>query len=235
MKPVASFLRDVTPPLVWRWGQRARGRLQVANYQGVTTPFNMAALHRGAFADTYDAAYPNDPAFRREPHIRRLRAYFAWMFAELASQVPGDYLAAGVSYGVMPKVISELTLKKTTKTFHLIDALRDDEDCGYCNEPASIAALFAGDPWVRLHVNVIPDVFPIALPDGLAFVQLDTSDEDAELASLPYLIEQLNPGGLLIADAYAWQNFAPRYDEIAARYGAVFFTLPSGQGVLHKR
>lgn len=229
-----GILFDLTPPLLQRLVRRVRGKPSRHIYQGVNTPFDMSALHHGRFASIYDAAYPNDPQLVGNGNVLRLRAYQAYLFAEIAMRARGDYLAAGVSYGVIPKVLYELSLRGSGRTFHLIDPLVDQERVGYCNDPALVSKLLDGDPAVRLQLGAIPAVFPLALPDGLAFAHLNTGDEEAELASLPYLVDHLNPGGVIVLDEYASQQAASRYDAAATHLGASVFTLPTGQGVLVK-
>lgn len=227
---VRNGLRALTPPLVWQFLKRLSGRPPLRSYQGVVTPFDMSALHTGRFADVFDAANRNDPTCSSD--LLRLRAYLAYLFAEVARRVRGDYLAAGISFAVAEKVVYELTLKGTARTFHLIDPFLDHRDTGYCKDPAFVADLFGRDAAVRFHLAAIPDAFPITLPDGLAFAHLDTGDEDAELASLPYLVGCMNQGGVIVIDSYGLGQFAARYDAVAQRCGAAVFTLPTGQGVL---
>lgn len=229
-----GILFDLTPPLLQRLVRRVRGKPSRHIYQGVNTPFDMSALHHGRFASIYDAAYRNDPDLIGDGNLLRLRAYHAYLFAEIAMRARGDYLAAGVSYGVIPKVLYELSVRGTGRTFHLVDPLADHERAGYCKDPALVLALFDGDPAVRLHLSAIPAVFPIALPAGLAFAHLTTGDEEAELTSLPYLVDNLNPGGVVVIEDYAAQQIASRYDAAARQAGASIFTLSTGQGVLVK-
>jgi hypothetical protein len=63
---------------------------------------------------------------------------------------------------------------------------------------------------------------------------LNTGNEPAELASLAYLVESLNPGGVIVIHDYGWVPSTAPYDAIAARLHAQIFALPTGQGVLMK-
>jgi len=233
----ANLLRRLTPPVLWDLLRRARGKPPLRSYHGVTTPFDMSALHQGRFAAVFDAVYRNDPGLRHDANLLRLRAYCAHMFAAIAMRAPGDFLEAGVSYGVIAKVLYELTVKESGRTYHLVDVdpRHTEAKREYCSDPAFVPALFRDDPAVRLHLVGIPAVFPLPLPTGLAFAHLDTDNEDVEFASLPYLVENLNPGGVILIEAYGLQPFAARYDAVARQLQASIFTLPSGQGVLIKR
>ncbi len=232
---LAKILKSLTPPLLWRLGRHIRATPSPRNYQDVITPFDMSALHGGRFGAIFDATFPHDPLLPRDGNLTRLRTYQAYLFAEVARRTRGDYLTVGVSYAVMSKVLYELTVKGTGRTYHLVVPLVDLEEAGYCKDPAFVRDLFAGDPAVRLHLKAIPGAFPLALPNGLAFVHLTSGNEEAELASLPYLVANLDPCGVIVIDDYGLQDFASRYDAVAELAGAAIFTLPTGQGVLMKK
>jgi len=231
---LARILKDLTPPLLWRGLRRLRGRPATPTYQVVTTLLKLTALHEGRFAAVYDAAYPNDPDTLPDGNMLRLRVYHSYLFAEIASRAAGDFVSVGVSYGVTAKVLYELLIKGHERTYHLVDPFVGREGWGYCQDPAFVMAQFGGDPFVRLHQAAAPDAFPLPLSNGLAFVDLDTGDERADLASLPYLIDRLSPGGVIVIDFYGRAPSTEQYDRVADRGGASIFILPTGQGVLIK-
>ena len=231
-----GVLRDLAPPMLWRGARRLLGRgPAITSYQAVTTLINLPALHAGPFASVYDATYPNDPDCRRDSNLLRLRIYHTYLFAEIASRVRGDFMSIGVSYGVTSKVLYELLLKGTERTYHLVDPFVGKPGWGYCQDPSFVMAQFDGDPLVRLHQAPAPGAFPLPLGGhGLAFVDIDTGDEAADVASLPYLIDRLSPGGVIVIDFYGWARSTAAYDRVAERAGASIFILPTGQGVLLK-
>jgi hypothetical protein len=228
-------LKDLVPPLLWRAGRRLlRGRPPSPSYQGVSTLVDLSVLHRGRFADVYDAAYPIDPDLLPDGDVMRLRAYNTYLFSEIALRVPGDFVSIGISYGVTPKVLYELLLKGTGRRYHLVDPFEEDTIDNYCDDPGLVMAQFGGDPSVLLYRATAPEAFPLPLVDGMAFAELDTGNERAELASMPYLIDRLTPGGIIVIDNYGWGVSTAPYDEIAEAAGASIFSLPTGQGVLSK-
>lgn len=236
MASLRSIVRALTPPVLWEGLRQTSGRPPARRYQGVSTPFNMSALHTGRFADAFDRANANDPA-QTDADELRLRAHQAYVFAAVALRARGDYLSAGVSYAVCAKVVFDLLLKGTGRTLHLVDPFQNGDahaNDGFCTDAGFVARIFDRDPAVRFHLSAIPAAFPLTLPEGLAFVHLNTGDEDAEIASLPYLIEHVNPGGVILIDSYGWQQFAARYDTVAAAAGARIFPLVTAQGVLLK-
>lgn len=235
MSGFKRILKDLAPPLLWRGGRRLLGRKPAGpSYQAVSTLIDMAALHEGRFASVYDAVYPNDPDSLPDGNVLRLRTYHTYLFAEIASRVRGDFVSIGISYGVTSKVLYELLLKGTQRTYHLVDPFLGKPGYGYCQDPSFVMAQFNGDPLVCLHQQPTPAAFPLPLKDGLAFVDLDTEDEDTDAASLPYLIERLSPGGVMVIDFYGWAASRAKYDRAAAQAGASIFILPTGQGVLLK-
>lgn len=228
-------LRDLVPPLVWRAGVRVlRGR-STPTYQGVTSLADLSALHRGRFATVFDEAFPNNPDLRPDGNLTRLRAYTTMTFAAIALRGPGDVVSIGISYGVTPKVVYELVVKGRDRNYHLVDPFWPKDGANYADDPAPVMAQFGGDPCVRLHRNTAPEALPLPLDRGLAFAELCTGDQRAELASLPYLIDQLTPQGVIVIDDYGWGPSTVPYDRIAEYFNAQIFVQPTGQGVLTKR
>jgi len=231
---LVDVLRQISPPFLWQTVSRFRhGGDRPVSYQGVTTLTNMSPLHEGRFAQVYDAAYPIDPGLGPDGNLMRLRVYLSVLFAEMALRVPGDFVTVGISYGVTEKVVYELVVKGTQRTYHLIDPFIGDPG-DYCVDPSVVTAQFGGDPRVRFHLTPAPQVFPLPLTHGLAFAELSTGTQEAEVASLPYLIDSLNPGGLILIDDYGRDQKTPGYDRVVRAAGASIFCLPSGQGVLVK-
>jgi O-methyltransferase len=231
----ADVVKDLAPPFLWRAARRLlRRRPANPTYQGVSTRVYLSALHDGRFAAVYDATYRSDPDSLPDGHVLRLRVYLTYVFAEIASRARGDFVSVGVSYGVTARVLYGLLLKGSQRTLHLVDPFLGKEGFGYCVDPSLVMAHFGGDPLVYLHRAPAPEAFPLPLRDGLAFVDLDTGDEQADLASLPYLVDRLTPGGVIMIDNYGWAQSTSRYDRAADRCGATIFSLPTGQGVLLK-
>jgi hypothetical protein len=100
-----QFLYRVTPPFLFEavnaWtGRRNASRGQT--YQGMTTDYDAAPLHVGRYGKAYDQYWSLDPNIPYN-HVR-YRYYNVAMAALLAKDVEGDYLCAGVAYGVAPRI-----------------------------------------------------------------------------------------------------------------------------------
>jgi hypothetical protein len=229
-----EFIRELAPPVVVRVGRSLLGRPHRHTYQGVQTLANMSALHHGRFAAVYDSVCEDDPDLRSDGNRVRLRAYYAYLFASIASTWPGDFVSVGVSYGVTERVLFELIVKGGDRVLHLVDSFEDNERAGYCRNPATVMAHFHGDPLVRLHRVKAPAAFPLPLDRGLAFAVLGTGDEAAEIASLPYLARCLGAGGIIVIEDYGWNVSTAAFDAAAQRAGGSIFTLTTGQGVFVK-
>lgn len=237
------LVKGVVPAAVLR---RARERLRAdlprsaVSYQGVYTQHNMRCLHEGRFAEIHDRHRVLNPF--NGPNDTRLRQYCACMFAAFSSGVPGDFLSAGISFGVAPRVIYDFVeFERLGKTYHFVDPFLGVNYPGAGPNPYNTDFDFvrrqypAGAP-VVFHRALLPGCFPLdGLARGLAFVHLNTTHPPAEAASLAYLYGQLNPGGFIVIDDYAFNpGQFDDYDPAVQALGAVVFSLVTGQGVIQK-
>ena len=234
-----NLARAVTPPFLWDMARKLLKRSGPTNYQGVVTYHNMRWLHEGRFAEIYDSHSHLNPF--NAPNETRLRQYFDCMFAEYAKGVPGDFLAAGISYGVAPRVIYDFVdFERFGKTYHFIDPFLGinnpgEEIAPYNTDIELVRNQYPADAPIKFHLELIPDCFPLPGIDALAFVLLNTSDVAGEAASLPYLYEKLSPGGFILIDYYSFgQGQFEGYDPAIAKIGASVFSMVTGQGVIRK-
>ena len=210
-------------------------------YQGVQSHHNMDVLHRGRFAEIYDRWRSLNP--HSSPNETRLRHYMSCMFAEFSGNVQGDFLSAGISYGVAPHVIYDFVeFEKLGKTYHFIDpflGINNPNDGGamspYNTDVNFVRQQYPVGAPVRIHQTTIPDCFPLDGLDALAFAHLNVTVAVAEADSIDYLYKKLSSGGFIIIDYYAFGrgNFEV-YDQAIKKAGASIFTLVTGQGVIHK-
>ena len=240
-----QFLYRVTPPFLFEavnaWtGRRNASRGQT--YQGMTTDYDAAPLHIGRYGKAYDQYWSLDPNIPYN-HVR-YRYYNVAMAALLAKDVEGDYLCAGVAYGVAPRIFYDFAqLHRLEKSLHLVDpfnAIWDSKSTAtrtyYHKDPSIVASQYPPEANVRIHRGVIPDALPLPGVSRLAFVYLDTSDAKAEAASLPLIWSQLSTGGIVVIDQYGQgdgEDFAV-YDPVFAKLGATPLWFPSGQAMLVK-
>lgn len=210
------------------------------SYQGVYTQHSMRWLHEGRFAEIHDQYRKFNPF--NSPNETRLRQYFTCMFADFAKRAPGDFLSAGISFGVAPRVIYDFVdFKCLGKTYHFIDPFLAINYPGggpnpYNTDFEFVRQQYPEDAPVVFHRELLPDCFPLAgLERGLAFIHLNTTHPPAEAASLQYLYERLNPGGFMVIDCYSFGNGQfDEYDPAIQAIGAKVFSLVTGQGVIQK-
>lgn len=237
-----SFGRAVTPPILWDLGRKlCQPHLAPSprSYQGVVTQHNMRWLHEGRFAKIYDRHRLLNP--RTDQHETRLRHYCACMFAEFSKSIPGDFLSAGISYGVAPRVIYDFVeFQRLGKTYHCIDPFLginnpDEAHAPYNTDFEFVRRQYPHDAPVQFHRKRIPDCFPLTGVHALAFVHLNVTYPPDEAASLPYLYEQLSPGGFIVIDYYSFgKGQFDVYDPVIEKIHASVFSLVTGQGVIQK-
>lgn len=209
-------------------------------YQGVYTQHSMRWLHEGRFAEIHDRHRRLNPF--NSPNETRLRQYTACMFAEFSKEVPGDFLSAGISFGIAPRVIYDFVeFERLKKTYHFIDPFLGANYPGegvnpYNTDFQFVRNQYREDAPVVFHRELLPDCFPLkGLERGLAFIHLNTTHPSAEAASLQYLYERLNPGGFLLIDSYSFgRGQFDDYDMVIKRIGAKVFSLVTGQGIIQK-
>lgn len=239
---IKTLARALTPPVLWDAVRKVRQRNlppPPQSYQGVVTQHNMRWLHEGRFAEIYDRHRHLNPF--AVPNETRLRQYCACMFAEFAKSVPGDFLSAGISYGVAPRVIYDFVeFERLGKTYHFIDPFLginnpDETIAPYNTDFELVCRQYPVDAPVKFHRKRIPDCFPLAGIDALAFIHLNVTYPPDEAASLPYLYEQLTPGGFIVIDYYSFgKGQFDTYDPVVEKIGVSVFSLVTGQGVINK-
>jgi hypothetical protein len=239
---VSRIVRQTLPPVVCEALFHLAGRrYRPLEYQGVQTWHNTHPLHSGHFAELYEKYQPLDPY--TSLNVTRYRLYNICMFAHLCRELPGDFLFAGVSYGVAPRVVYDFVKfdKLNGKVLHLIDPFTGRLD-GTTSEPYPyyntdieyVRRQYSADAPIKFHRNVIPDALHGV--GKLAFVLLNTSDTPAECASLPILFDQLSAGGSIIVDSYAISDKDfEQFDPVFTKLGFEPIWLPSGQCIAIKK
>jgi len=210
------------------------------SYQGVYTQHSMRWLHEGRFSEIHDRYRELNPF--NAPNESRLRHYCACMYADFSKTIPGDFVSAGISFGVAPRVIYDFVdFARLHKTYHFIDPFLGINYPGTGPNPYNtdfelVRRQYPEEAPIVFHRQRLPDCFPLdGLDRGLAFIHLNTTHPPAEAASLRYLYDTLNPGGFIVIDDY---SFGPGqfdyYDPAIEALGATVFSLVTGQGVIQK-
>lgn len=235
---ISAAVQSLVPPILWNGMQRLRGRsirFGWREFGQMTTCANPRPLLEGRFAELYSIYRTLDPF---EVGDRwRYRIYNVCYFGNLCRDVPGDFVCAGVSWGVAPRILFDFVSFSTLgKTMHLIDPFEgivsnqgDATSDRYNRDADYVLKQYPSDAPVVLHRNRIP----YRLPGPLAYVFTDTGNPEADAAALPDFYEALSPGGIFVTEQFA--NNVDVYQPVLDRLGLTPLWFPSGQGVIWKR
>lgn len=236
-RALSAAAYSITPPIIWNAYQRARGLAQThpwSEFGNMQTCMNAKPLIEGRFAELHDRFRGLNP-FGGESY--RYRHYNVCYFASLCRDVPGDFVCAGVSFGMTARLVYEFVdFPSLGKSLHLIDPFEgivtNDSDSvatNYNRDPDYVLKQYPpGSPIVLHRARV-----PFSLRGPLAFVFTDTGNPAAAADSLPSFYEALSPGGIIVAFEYA--SKIECYERVLEKLGVVPFWLPSGQGVIIKQ
>jgi len=202
----------------------------LAQYGRMLTTTDTSPLHTGRFAELYEKNITLDPHISSD--VIRYRLYNICKFANLCRDVPGDFICAGVSWGVSPKMVYDFVdLPSTGKRLHLIDRFDRSgpgrsgiSSEGYNSDIEYVRRQYPPDK-VVFHQQFIPQALPLPNVNKIAFAFLNTGNPEADAKSIPLLLSRLSPGGIIIID------FSANGLGVFTRHGLEPFWLPSGQGV----
>jgi hypothetical protein len=189
---ISVAVQSVMPPVIWRAIQRMRGLASMSPWRefgAMATCANASPILSGKFADLYREYRPLDPHLGEETW--RYRLYNVASFARRCCNVPGDFVCAGVSWGVAPRIVFDYAdLLTAGKSLHLIDPFEGivsntsnkTSQIYNCN-PDYVLRQYPQGSSVVLHRDRVP--LRLGLP--LAFVFTDTGNPAADAAAIPHL------------------------------------------------
>lgn len=231
------------PPALFEPLLRAAGKLpapkpyRFARYHGMSTTCDAAPLHEGRFGEIFDAHWRRDPGL--DANWGRYRTYNVAMLAASCKALAGDFVFAGISYGVTPRVVYDYVGDE--HAFYLIDpftALNPLDKSGvsafYNRDADRVRAQYPE----HARVHIVRDAIPNALHhfETIAFAAFDTGHREAEAEAIPLAYERLVSGGVLMVENYG-QGAKPfeHYDPVFARLGVTPIWFPSGQCAIIRR
>jgi O-methyltransferase len=158
--------------------------------------------------------------------------------------VEGDYMDLGCYDGRTVQIIARyVDFARQPRRYWLYDLFDDPPEearkAGHGPQlKAQVEERLRDLGELRVVGGRLPDSLEGAMPERIAFAQVDLNSADAELACLERLFERLSPGAILVLDDYGFL----RYRETQAREKAFFdarstpvLELPTGQGLVVKR
>jgi hypothetical protein len=196
-------VQQITPPFIWNAYMKARRRRHLSSWRefGVMgTSADPTLLYSGRFGELFKKFNKIDPIV--PPEGGRYQNYIWCFLAGLCRDVPGDFLYAGVSFGLGAKLVYEFTDACAGKTFHLVDPFdasvsRSDKSASekYNNSADYVRQQYPADAKIVIHQTTIP----MEPPQPLAFAVLHTGDPASERATLPVFYDALSPGGIIVS------------------------------------
>jgi hypothetical protein len=217
-------------------------------------------------------AFVDDPAFQRA-YQRGARAlggddWYQWQWrvhvglwaAASASQLDGDFVECGVSYGFLSSAVMEyLDWDRLGKTFYLLDTFAGldprfvtdgEREAGaleksehhlrngmYVDSVDSVRANFAQWRNQRIIVGAVPETLDQVDADAVAFLHIDMNCAPPEVAALRHFWPRLSPGAFVLLDDYANRGRDEQrvaMDELASELSVKICAFPTGQGLLIK-
>lgn len=233
-------IRQFLPPIIWNYlASKVSHTFRDIDYQGVRTPNIPWPMHNGRFAEIYEKNYKLDPYVNL--NVTRYRIYNICMIANLCLKIPGDFLSAGVSFGVAQKIVFDfIDLNKYSKILHMIDpfiGISNAENKRYYfnTDFGLVDKQYNTRDHVKFHLELIPNALSKFRKTSIAFAFLNTSNVEAECASLPILFDMLYKGGAIMIDQYCPGNGNyEAYNPVFEKLGVIPFWFPSGQCVIFK-
>jgi hypothetical protein len=183
------------------------------------------------------------------------RAYLNVKLAQRALQIPGDFVECGVGKGLYSQTICEfLDFKSSSKHFYLIDTfcgipIEQLKTSEILNAKRFNSSAYVGDYFDEVqhtfesysNVTLIKGQLPqvtdkICFNSGIAYLQIDLNNANAEVETLSQMLPLCNKGGVIIFDDFAYgPEFAESrklISDFAVDKGIEIIVLPTGQGVI---
>jgi len=184
--------------------------------------------------------YADDPLIR----ARIWRVYTLCWAARSCLALQGDYLDVGCYDGKTVEIIMRyVEFSSAGRRYFLFDLFDDPpaESRKALHGPELFEQVRARTQAlgpVRVVAGRLPEAFAEAMPERVAFAQIDLNDPQAELACLGPVLERMVPGGLLVLDDYGFVRYRESHLREKAYFrsiGETVLELPTGQGLFIKR
>lgn len=194
------------------------------------------------------------PAVTGNTMLSRQKLYLLSRMVEQTLDVPGDLFEAGAGSGGSGRLMLDilrargvrkrLWLLDTFAGYQKVDADRDGthmrvNDCR-CAGVDEVRALLANDTHeVRLVPGLIPGTLAEVTSDALSFAHIDVNLYEPTRAALEFVLDRLQPGGVVVFDDYNWPatvGARRAIDEVCAARGRTVVSVPeSTQAFLLQR
>lgn len=172
------------------------------------------------------------------------RVYTLCWAARSCLRLPGDFIDVGCYDAKTVEIIMRyVDFASTRHRYYLYDLFDDPpaESRKALHGPElfdQVRARMQTLGRVRVVPGRVPATFAEAMPNRIAFAQIDLNDAQAELACLKPVVDRMLPGALLVLDDYGFVRYREshlREKEFFESIGQAVLELPTGQGLFLKR
>ena len=184
--------------------------------------------------------YADDALIR----ARIWRVYTLCWAARSCLALPGDYVDVGCYDAKTVEIMMRYVgFSAAGRCYYLYDLFDDPpaESRKALHGPQlaeQVRARTAALGEVRVVAGRLPEAFGEAMPERIAFAQIDLNDADAELGCLGPVVERMVPGSLLVLDDYGFVRYRESHErekQFFRAQGEAVLELPTGQGLFIKR
>jgi Macrocin-O-methyltransferase (TylF) len=243
LRRLASIMRRFAGD--WRNAYDEDGLITVHNHDFLTEPRFTAAYARGVEAAGQDYRW-------------NWRVNTGLWAAQVALDVPGDFIEFGVNRGFMSSAIMHhLDWNSTGRAFYLLDTFRgidpdqmNEKERNAGGEWSNQAALasgfytycsdvvrqnFAEWPGATVIEGRVPETLEQVPSSQFALALIDMNCAEPEIAAFEFAWDRLSPGGLILLDDYGYLGYSAQkeaMDKLAAARSTQVLCLPTGQGLV---
>lgn len=203
--------------------------------------FDLKYKPKYLFASEFSKLHENfagiDPHINFDKNKTRFRTYNLYQLStELVRKFEynGTILMAGINFGTAALILSH-ALKTQSKKLKFVFI---DPFDGRKNNNVNLNPKIFIEKLPKINYNLVLGTIPENIPElnNCFLVHLNTTNIEAELQSIPILMNELMPGGALVWDIYGWLDDLDRIkaDNALASFDILKLNLPTRQLIVIK-
>lgn len=212
-------------------------RESLIRFQGFYLDYSPKYLFEGKFSELHTKFASIDPHIGYDTNKTRFRTYnLVQISTEILKKFhhEGDFFFAGINYGTAPLVLSHFHKEYKNINFFFIDPFD-----GTKNQIVNLDPMIFEKQLPTINYELVVGVIPRDIPKfkKLIFVHLNTTNFEAEYASINQLIEKLETGGAIVWDFYGWleDDAKSLADELLENHSLFRLILPTMQLLIIKQ
>jgi hypothetical protein len=233
----------------------SHGREVNYNSDGLIVLNNCDCLDESNFKNAYDISLSvND--WRGVDGTKmdmRWRYYMVCSFANLASNLEGDFVECGVyKGGYALAIIHYINFVQLNKTFYLLDTFEGlaEQHVSQIEKEAGLLNIYQGyehtyelvkktfAPFkTEIIKGAVPDTLSMCKADKICYLSIDMNNAEPEIAALNYFWDKVVSGGIILLDDYGFKAHIYQkhaFDRFAQEKKVNIISLPTGQAIIFK-